>query len=42
MNRNIPLFIKDIIENMEKAEAFIGNMSYEDFSTDIKTSYAVV
>lgn len=42
MNRNISLFIKDIIENMEKAEAFVGSMTYEDFSVDSKTSYAVV
>ncbi len=42
MSRNISLFIKDIIENMEKAEIFIGDMTYEDFSKDAKTSYAVV
>lgn len=42
MNHNISLFIKDIIENIDKAEAFIGNMTYDDFSVDTKTSYAVV
>ncbi len=42
MKRNIALYLKDIIDNMEKAEEFVGALSYEDFSTDAKTSYAVV
>ncbi|MBF0538222.1 MAG: DUF86 domain-containing protein [Nitrospirae bacterium] len=42
MSRDITLFIKDIIENMDKAEEFIGNLSYEDLLLDSKTSYSGV
>ncbi|MBF0606220.1 MAG: DUF86 domain-containing protein [Candidatus Magnetobacterium sp. LHC-1] len=42
MNRDITLYIKDIIENMDKAEEFVGNLSYEDFLLDSKTHYSVV
>ena len=42
MNRLISLFIKDIIENMDRAEAFTRNMGYEEFAVDGKTSYAAV
>ena len=42
MNRNITLFINDIAENMEKAEEFIGDLTFEDFLVDSKTAYAVV
>lgn len=42
MTRNVTLYIKDLLESMENAEAFAGNMSYEDFSGDMKTSYAIV
>jgi uncharacterized protein with HEPN domain len=42
MNRSIALFIRDIIENMDRAEAFTHGMSYEEFAADAKTSYAAV
>jgi len=42
LKRNIALYVKDILDNMENAEAFIENMSFEEFSSDTKTSYAVV
>ncbi|MCI4626773.1 MAG: DUF86 domain-containing protein [Candidatus Magnetoovum sp. WYHC-5] len=42
MTRSSSLFIKDIIDNMDKAEEFIGNLSFNDFSIDLKTVYAVV
>ncbi|MBV6340147.1 HepT-like ribonuclease domain-containing protein [Candidatus Magnetobacterium casense] len=42
MDRDITLYIKDIIENMDYAEEFIGNLSYEDFLLDPKTHYSVV
>ncbi len=42
MNRDHGLFIKDILDNMERAEAFISGMTYREFSKDIKTAYAVV
>jgi uncharacterized protein with HEPN domain len=31
-----------MIENMEKAERFIGNLGYDDFARDEKTHYAVL
>jgi len=42
VKRNVALYAKDILEAMEKAEAFVGGMSYEDFLLDEKTKYAVV
>ncbi len=42
MNRNIALYLKDIIENMERAEEFIKGMSYDDFVKDTKTNFAVL
>ncbi|MCX5806611.1 MAG: DUF86 domain-containing protein [Proteobacteria bacterium] len=41
MNREIDLYIKDILDNMDNAEKFIANMTFEAFSADIKTAYAV-
>lgn len=41
MTREIDLFIKDILDNMDNAEKFIGDMTFEEFSADIKTAYAV-
>ena len=35
-------YIKDMLESAEKAIAFVGDMSYEEFSEDDKTTYAVV
>lgn len=42
MNRNITLYLKDILENMGNAEKFLGDMTYEAFAHDLKTSYAVL
>jgi len=42
MNRNIAIYLKDILDNMENAERFVENMTYEEFAADLKTSYAVV
>lgn len=42
MKRDVSLYAKDILESMEKAEGFIGSMSYEDFLLDEKTNFAVV
>ncbi len=41
MTREIDLFIKDILDNMDNAEKFIGDMTFEEFSADTKTAYAV-
>lgn len=42
MNRNILLYIQDIVENIKKAEEFTKGMSYEEFIKDEKTGYAVI
>ena len=42
MNRDISLYLQDILSNMKNAETFVGNLSYEEFTNDMKTSYAVV
>jgi uncharacterized protein with HEPN domain len=41
MNRDASLYIKDILGNMETAQTFIKGMSYQEFSKDTKTCYAV-
>lgn len=35
-------YIRDMLLNAEKAIEFVGNMEYEQFSEDDKTTYAVV
>ncbi|MDA8088982.1 MAG: DUF86 domain-containing protein [Nitrospiraceae bacterium] len=42
MKRDISLYVKDILDAMEKAEVFIGAMGREDFLLDEKTNFAVV
>lgn len=42
MSRNLTLYLKDILDNMENAEKFIGIMTFEAFVQDLKTSYAVL
>lgn len=42
MKRDVSIYIKDIFENMERAEKFVQDMSYEDFAKDEKTNYAVI
>jgi uncharacterized protein with HEPN domain len=42
MTRDRGLFIKDILDNMDRAESFIDGMTYREFAKDIKTAYAVV
>jgi len=31
MSRNITLYLKDILDNMENAEAFIAGMTFDEF-----------
>lgn len=38
MKRDVSIYIKDIFKNMEQAEKFVQDMSYEDFAKDEKTS----
>ena len=42
MKRNISLFIRDILDCMSKIEEFIGDMSFDDFVKDDRTSSAVI
>jgi uncharacterized protein with HEPN domain len=42
MKRDVSLYISDILTNMTEAGRFIGSMSYDEFTADRKTSYAVV
>lgn len=42
MKRDITVYLKDILKNMEKAEEFIEDMSYKEFIADEKTKYAIV
>ena len=42
MIRNISLYIKDILQNMQDAEEFIQGLSYGQFVADKRTFNAVV
>jgi len=42
MKRNHRLFVKDILDSIEKIEEFIGNMDFKKFIEDDKTRSAVV
>lgn len=40
--RNYKLYLKDILQAMEKIEEFVGDMDFEEFKEDDKTSSAVI
>lgn len=42
MKRDISIYVKDILENMERAEKFLQGMNYEEFTSDEKTNFAVI
>ena len=42
MKRNNMLFIEDILDCIDKIDKFVGDMTYEEFALDDKTSSAVV
>ncbi|MCD6448592.1 MAG: DUF86 domain-containing protein [Thermoplasmata archaeon] len=42
MNRDYRLFIKDIIDAIERIEEFVAGMNFEEFENDDKTVSAVV
>jgi len=42
MRRNYRLFIKDILDAIEKIEEFVAGMDFEEFRKDDKTVSAVV
>lgn len=42
MKRDYRLFIKDILDSIEKIEEFVAGMNFEEFKSDDKTVSAVV
>ena len=34
MTRNVALYIKDILQNMQDAEEFVHGLSYDQFAAD--------
>ncbi|MFA5558262.1 MAG: DUF86 domain-containing protein [Methanofastidiosum sp.] len=42
MKREYTLYLKDMLENIEKANYFIENLTYEDFKADERTNFAVI
>ena len=42
MSRDISLYIKDILQNMNDAEEFTQGLSYDQFASDKKTLNAVL
>lgn len=42
MKRDISIYIKDVLENINRIEIFINGMNYDDFVNDEKTHYAVI
>lgn len=41
MKREISIYLKDILENMERIETFTTGMSYDNFVSDEKTHFAL-
>jgi uncharacterized protein with HEPN domain len=42
MKRDYTLYLQDILDCIEKIDEFVGDMDYEEFVDDDKTSSAVV
>jgi uncharacterized protein with HEPN domain len=42
MKRDVVLYVKDILENIELAEEFAKEVNYEEFVDDKKTNHAVI
>jgi len=42
MKRSVLLYIKDIIDYMERAESYLQNLTYEQFINDVKTCDAII
>ncbi len=42
MKRSAGLYIKDILEYMERAEQYLESLSYDEFMDDVKTRDAVI
>ena len=42
MKRKISLYVRDMLDNMDKAESFTQGLDFPRFTNDEKTQYAVV
>lgn len=42
MKRDVSIYLKDVVENMERAETFVKGMRYDEFAKDERTHYAVI
>lgn len=42
MKRDVSIYIRDILDNMELAECFVKCMTYEEFVSHTKTNHAVI
>ncbi len=42
MNRDITIYLSDILQNMDLAGMFTDNLSYDEMCADKKTVYAVL
>jgi uncharacterized protein with HEPN domain len=42
MKRGYKLFVKDILDSIDKIESFVGKMSFDEFMKDEKTKSAVI
>jgi len=42
VKRNVALYVRDILQNMQDAEEFIQGLSYDQFTADKKTFNAVL
>jgi len=42
LKREYTLYLKDMLENIEKVNYFIENLTYEDFKADERTNFAVI
>lgn len=42
MNRDISIYVRDILENMERAERFVVEMTYEEFVKEEMANFAVI
>lgn len=42
MKRDVSIYLKDILENMERAENFVKDAGYDEFVKDEKMHYAVI
>jgi len=42
MTRNVALYVRDILQNMQDAEEFTHGLSYDEFAADKKTLNAVL